>query len=189
MIVKTAFILLLSLVLHSCGEESEDQVGQASSAIDRDYNNADFQAAVDREVKRTLKRAGQENLIELTQELMNREREIKKQELSLKKKKEELAASQRDFSSQLVEFRQQQERFIGCLDQQQDEMDRRVSHMVNVISGMRPQNAADVLAVQDIDLAVMILEKLNPDNVARIFNQMDKEISARLQKKYLNMTK
>ena len=61
--------------------------------------------------------------------------------------------------------------------------------MVDVISAMRPQNAADVLSVQDADISVQILEKLDPTKISKIFNSMDKEISARLQKQFMNMKK
>jgi flagellar motility protein MotE (MotC chaperone) len=61
--------------------------------------------------------------------------------------------------------------------------------MVDVVSGMRPQNAADILSVQDVEIAVKILGKLEPTKVSKIFNSMDKEISARLQKQYMNMKK
>ena len=61
--------------------------------------------------------------------------------------------------------------------------------MVDVISGMRPQSAADVLSVQDVDISVKILGDLPPEKVSKIFNSMDKEISARLQKQFMSMKK
>ena len=62
-----------------------------------------------------------------------------------------------------------------------------IDHLVQVVSGMKPQTAADMLAVQDSTLTVEIISKLDPTKVSKIFNLMDKEISARLQKEYLNM--
>ena len=61
--------------------------------------------------------------------------------------------------------------------------------VVEVISGMRPQNAADLLSVQESDLAVKILGQLDPAKVSKIFNLMDKEISAKLQKQFMTMKK
>jgi flagellar motility protein MotE (MotC chaperone) len=61
--------------------------------------------------------------------------------------------------------------------------------MVEVISGMKPQSAADVLAVQDPDLSVRILGQLEAQKASKIFNLMDKEVSARLQKQFLQMKK
>ena len=61
--------------------------------------------------------------------------------------------------------------------------------MVEVISGMKPQNAADVLAIQDPELSVRILSLLESQKTSKIFNLMDKEVSARLQKQFLQMKK
>ena len=65
----------------------------------------------------------------------------------------------------------------------------RVQQLVEVISNMKPQRAADLLSVQDPDISVRIFEKTNPTKASKIFNLMDKEVSARLQKQYLNMQK
>ena len=46
-----------------------------------------------------------------------------------------------------------------------------------------------VLSTQDADISVKILEKIDPTKASKIFNLMDKEVSARLQKQYLNMQK
>ena len=54
---------------------------------------------------------------------------------------------------------------------------------------MKPQVAAEMLSVQESKLSVEIISKLDPVKVSKIFNLMDKEISARLQKEYLNMQK
>ena len=188
-IVFLMSILLMTTLTSCSSDEIEDSVSTETSALDHGRSEEVFKQAVDQEVQRTLERAGQGNLVDLTKELMQKEEEIRSMKLKVQKKEEELMASIKDFESRVSDFRQQQQRFIGCIDDKDQEIDRRVGHMVNVISGMRPQNAAEVLSVQDADLAVLILERLNPDNVARIFNQMDKEISARLQKQYLNMAK
>ena len=58
-----------------------------------------------------------------------------------------------------------------------------------MIANMKPVKAADVLSVQDSLISVKILEQIDPKRASRIFNLMDKEVSARLQKQYLNMQK
>lgn len=186
------YFVLITLLISACSSDIDDvadEVTRTASSINGDFDEAKFRAAVDEEVERTLRRAGQENLVELTRELMAKEDEIRSKLLDLKKMEEELEASKRAFQSQVSEFRSQQDRFIGCVDQAERDIENRVRHMVNVVSGMRPQNAAEVLSVQDSEIAVQILSQLDPENIARIFNQMDKEISARLQKQYMNMKK
>lgn len=178
------------MFLVSCQNNvTEDEVGSTTSARDHEFDQDAFDRAVEEQVRLKLTRTGQENLVELTQELIQKENQIGLSKLELKKKSEELESSIRDFEKRVADFRTEQERFIGCVEDKEQEVSNRVGHMVNVVSGMRPQNAAEVLSVQDADIAVQILERLNPDNVARIFNQMDKEVSARLQKQFLNMQK
>ena len=57
------------------------------------------------------------------------------------------------------------------------------------MSGMKPANAAELLSVQDSTISVQIISKLDPERVSKIFNLMDKAVSARLQKSYINMKK
>ena len=61
--------------------------------------------------------------------------------------------------------------------------------MVDVVSGMKPQTAADLLSQQDPSLAVKIMGELDAVKVAKIFNLMKKEISAKLQKQYMTLKK
>ena len=96
----------------------------------------------------------------------------------------------KDFRSKIKLFRDEQDKVIGCVrDNEKDASKKRIDHIVKVISGMKPANAAEVLTVQDSGISVQIISKLNPEKVSKIFNLMDKEISARLQKSYINMKK
>ena len=54
---------------------------------------------------------------------------------------------------------------------------------------MKPDKAASVLSVQDSEIAVQILQMIDPKKASKIFNFMDKEVSAKLQKQYLQMKK
>ena len=54
---------------------------------------------------------------------------------------------------------------------------------------MRAAKAAEILSVQESDLTVQILGKLPPEKVSKIFNLMEKEVSARLQKQFMSMKK
>ena len=68
------------------------------------------------------------------------------------------------------------------MDKNQRKRESRVDHLVQVVSGMKPQTAADMLSVQESSLTVEIISMLDPTKISKIFNLMDKEISARLQK-------
>lgn len=155
----------------------------------REYTEEEFKAAVMEEATKLMKKAGSANLVDFSKELLEKEEGIKNKELTVKKEQEELEMSKADFKKKLVEFQDSQKKFLGCVDEKNDKADKRVSQMVDVISGMKPQNAADVLTVQDPDLSVRILSELDSAKASKIFNLMDKEVSARLQKQFLQMKK
>ena len=155
----------------------------------REYTEEEFKTAVMEEAAKLMKKAGSANLVDFSKELLEKEEAIKNKELSVKKEQEELDMSKADFKKKLVEFQDSQKKFLGCVDEKSEKADKRVSQMVDVISGMKPQNAADVLTVQDPDLSVRILSELDSAKASKIFNLMDKEVSARLQKQFLQMKK
>ena len=143
----------------------------------------------DEEVLNRLKRFHPKNIVNLSKEFMNKERAIELKELEVQKKMESLKATEADLARRAVELKGRGDKLLGCLDNHDQNQRKRVNHMVDVVSGMRPQNAADVLSVQDVDIAVRILGALAPEKVSKIFNSMDKEISARLQKQFMSMKK
>lgn len=155
----------------------------------RNYSEEEFKKAVLVEVEKTMKRVGSGNLIEFSKELMDKEEQLKVKELEIQKGQDQLKLNQADFQKKVVEFQESQKKFLGCVDAQNEKAEKRVGQMVEVISGMKPQNAADVLAVQDPDLSVRILAQLDTLKASKIFNLMDKEVSARLQKQFLLMKK
>jgi flagellar motility protein MotE (MotC chaperone) len=155
----------------------------------REYTEEEFKTAVMEEAAKLMKKAGSANLVDFSKELLEKEEAIKNKELTVKKEQEELEMSKADFKKKLVEFQDSQKKFLGCVDEKNEKADKRVSQMVDVISGMKPQNAADVLTVQDPDLSVRILSELDSAKASKIFNLMDKEVSARLQKQFLQMKK
>lgn len=165
------------------------QEGDKKKAEKREYTEKEFLDAVEKEVNNRLDRYKNRNIVRLTKELMKKERSIELRELELQKKEESLRESEKDLTTKLKGVQTKSSKLLGCLDEHDKNQTKRVRHMVDVISGMRPQNAADVLSVQDVDISVRILGELPPEKVSKIFNSMDKEISARLQKQYMNMKK
>jgi flagellar motility protein MotE (MotC chaperone) len=155
----------------------------------RNYSEEEFKKAVLLEVEKTMKRVGSGNLIEFSKELMDKEEQLKVKELEIQKGQDQLKLNQVDFQKKVVEFQDSQKKFLGCVDAQNEKAEKRVGQMVEVISGMKPQNAAEVLSVQDPDLSVRILAQLDTSKASKIFNLMDKEVSARLQKQFLLMKK
>ncbi len=155
----------------------------------REYTEDEFKAAVAEEAAKLMKKAGSAHLVDFSKELLEKEEGLKVKELTIKKDQEQLDMNKADFKKKLVEFQDSQKKFLGCVDEKTEKSDKRITQMVDVISGMKPQNAADVLSIQDPDLSVRILSELDSAKLSKIFNLMDKEVSARLQKQFLQMKK
>lgn len=181
---RIIFFTTLIFVISSFAADSKGE-GEKSKT----YTQAEFLDAVDKETTNRLKKYSSQNMVELTRELMKKEREIELREQEVTKKQDELKAVESDIQKKIKEFQSQQQAVLGCLDANDKNQRSRVNHMVEVVSGMRPATAADVLSVQDVEIAVQILGKLEATKVSKIFNSMDKEISARLQKQFMNMKK
>jgi flagellar motility protein MotE (MotC chaperone) len=179
------FIVCAALSAFSFSQEAENK----PAPVKRNYTEKEFLDAVNKEVENRLSKYKNKSIVQLTKELMKKERSIELRELEIQKKEESLRESEKDLTSKLKGFQQKSSKLLGCLDEHDKNQSKRVRHMVDVISGMRPQSAADVLSVQDVDISVKILGDLPPEKVSKIFNSMDKEISARLQKQFMSMKK
>jgi len=160
-----------------------------TEAPKRNYSEEEFKKAVLDEAQKLMMKAGSGNLVEFSRELLKKEEDIKVKELEVKKQEDQLKMNIADFSKKVIEFQDSQKKFLACIDGQNEKSDKRVSQMVEVISGMKPQSAADVLSIQDPELSVRILLLLDSQKTSKIFNLMDKEVSARLQKQFLQMKK
>ena len=153
------------------------------------YTDEEFKKAVRDEAEKMMKRAGSGNLVDFSRELLQKEETLQLKEQNVKKQEEQLKMNMADFQKKVIEFQDSQKKFLTCVDGQNEKSEKRVSQMVEVISGMKPQSAADVLAIQDPELSVRILSLLDAQKTSKIFNLMDKEVSARLQKQFLQMKK
>lgn len=161
----------------------------APVAAKRNYTEEEFKKAVMVEAEKLMKKAGSGHLVDFSKELLDKEEAMKVKELNVQKESEQLKMNMNDFQKKVVEFQESQKKFLGCVDSQNEKVGKRITQMVEVVAGMKPQSAADVLSVQDPDLSVQILGQLESQKASKIFNLMDKEVSARLQKQFLQMKK
>jgi len=160
-----------------------------SHAEEKKYTEEEFKKAVAEQVEAALKKTGQDKISSFAKELLTKESQLKMDAFNINKEKEELELGKKDFEKRVQDLLKKQGKILGCLDEQDKLREKRVEHMVDVISNMRPQNAAQVLSVQEAEISISILGKLDALKVSKIFNLMDKEISARLQKQYMDMKK
>jgi flagellar motility protein MotE (MotC chaperone) len=141
------------------------------------------------EIDRLSQDLSKKGVNEFSQELIKKAKDLDLREEKIKIKEEQLDLASKDLALKITGFREQQEKMIGCLDQNKKSENDRVDQLVKIITGMKPAKAAEIFTVQESSIAIKILSQLEADKASKIFNLMDKEISARLQKEYLNMQK
>ena len=162
-------------------------LGESVQKPEKVYSEDEFEKAVLDEVSKRLDKIQVSNLANFSNDLLKKESNLNKREKTLKEKNRQLDIATKEFTSKIKKFQKKQKKFLGCINENERQKGKRVSRLVEIIAGMKAKKAAELLSIQEVDLAVQILEGLKPDKSAKIFNLMDREISARLQKKYLIM--
>lgn len=155
----------------------------------RTYSEEDFIKKVNEEVKKKVDDIKNKSVSDLTKELLDKEEKLKLREIELQKQHDSLRVSEGEIAKRYAELSEKQQKFIGCVEKNEDESKARIGQVVDMVSNMKPQKAAEVLSVQDSEIAVKILQMIDAKKASKIFNFMDKEISAKLQKQYLLMKK
>ncbi|MFA5584504.1 MAG: hypothetical protein WDA09_09850 [Bacteriovoracaceae bacterium] len=153
------------------------------------YTEKDFIKKVTEEVSAQVDKIKKVSVTDLTKELVKKNEEISLKELELKKREDALLAAEKELASKYIEVDKKQKQIIGCIDKNNEDEKLRITQVVDMISNMRPQKAAEVLSVQDSIIAVQILQQIDAKKASKIFNFMDKDVSAKLQKQYLQMKK
>jgi flagellar motility protein MotE (MotC chaperone) len=161
----------------------------AFSSQAKTYTEEEFVKKVNEEVKKKVDTIKNKSVSELTKELLDKDEKLKLRELELQKQQDQIRASEGDISKRYAELSEKQKSFIGCVEKNEEDSKARIGQLVDMVSNMKPQKAAEILSVQDAEIAVKILQTIEPKKASKIFNFMDKEISAKLQKQYLLMKK
>ncbi len=166
------FLVTLTVFANEEGKKSKEEI---------------INEKVKKEVDRQIDLIKKKSIAKLTKELMDKERELESQRKEIEKEREQLKISEQSLLKKMEEFELRKKKVIGCIDDNKKGQSMRVRQLVDVISNMKPQKAADLLSVQESQISIKILEKIEAQKASKIFNLMDKEVSARLQKQYLNM--
>lgn len=172
--------LLLTFVLSAAAVAADDP---------KIYTEKDFVKKVNEEVKKKVDTIKNKSVSDLTKELLDKEEKLRLRELEIQKEQDALKVSESELSKKYSDFEGRQRAFLGCVKQNEEDSKARVGQLVETISNMKPQKAAELLSVQDSEIAVRILQMINPKTASKIFNFMDKDVSAKLQKQYLEMKK
>lgn len=182
----------LFFVIYLISLGSLSVMAQSPEKIEKDveekiYTEIEFENAVKERLNEILKKIRTDKLSDFSKSLLKKEKSLQMQEEAMMLKEKDLFKAEQSLSKRVEEVNKRQSKIIGCLDKNEKSKKNRINHLVQIVSGMKPQNAADMLSVQESKLTVEIISKLDPVKVSKIFNLMDKEISSRLQKEYLNM--
>lgn len=161
----------------------------STSVVAKTYSEEDFVKRVNEEVKKKVETIKNKSVSELTKELLDKEEKLKLQEIELQKERDSLRVSEGEIAKRYADLSEKQKNFLGCVEKNEEESKGRIGQLVEMISNMKPQKAAEVLSVQDSEIAVKILQMIDAKKASKIFNFMDKEVSAKLQKQYLLMKK
>lgn len=151
------------------------------------YSEEDFVKKVAEEVRKKVDEIKNKSVSDLTKEVLAKEESVKIRELDLLKREDQLKVNAAEVEKKIKDFNQNQTSVLGCVQKNEDDLKARVAAQVEVVSNMQPAKAAALLSVQDADIAVRILQMLDPKKASKIFNLMEKEVSARLQKQYVDM--
>jgi flagellar motility protein MotE (MotC chaperone) len=175
--MKTLMIILMSVASVS------------GFAAGKTYTEEDFIKKVNEEVKKKVDTIKNKSVSELTKELLDKEEKLKLRELDLQKQADSLKISETDVTKRYTGLADKQKAFIGCVEKNEEESKARIGQLVEMVTNMKPQKAAEVLTVQESEIAVRILQMIEPKKASKIFNFMDKDTSAKLQKQYLLLKK
>lgn len=179
----------LFLVLIATSAFAVAPVSPTAKPAGKTYTEEDFIKKVNEEVKKKVDSIKNKSVSDLTKELLDKEEQLKLRELEIQKQQDSLKVAEDDLGKKYAELSAKQKDFIGCVDKIEEESKGRIGQLVDMISNMKPQKAAEVLSVQESDIAVRILQTIDSKKASKIFNFMDKDVSAKLQKQYLLMKK
>jgi len=163
-------------------------LGNLCAAVEpKIYSESDLKKKINEEVSKKLFKVKGRAVTEIITEILNKENDLEIRENKLREERAQLAVSMESFEKRVKAHLEKQKDFLGCIDTVKGEEDKRVTQMVEIISTMKADKAAQVLSIQDQELTIKILGLLDSRTVSKIFNLMDKEISARLQKQFMTM--
>jgi flagellar motility protein MotE (MotC chaperone) len=174
--MKFLFFILMSLSLSAYAQTKA-----------KTYTEEEFTKKVAEEVRKKVEEIKNKSVIDLTKELVTKEEAIRLRELDLQKREDQIRVNSAEIEKKVKDLNQHQTSVLGCVERNDEDLKARVGQQVEVVSNMKPEKAAQLLSVQDADIAVRILQMLDPKKASKIFNLMEKEVSARLQKQYMDM--
>ncbi len=117
-------------------------------------------------------------------ELETRKVSMEAKERELEERARSLDIQEKILKEKLKKMEELNGKMAERLEKYKKEHEERVSKVVTVVEGMKPQSAAEYLENLDPQLAVEILSRINVKNASKILNLVDKKKGARLSELY-----
>lgn len=122
--------------------------------------------------------------IEAIEELETRKKILDARERDLEERAKGLEIQEKVLREKLKRMEELNRKMAERLDSFKKDHEQRVTKLVAVVEGMRPQSAADYVSNLDADLAVEILSRIQTAKASKILNLVDKKIGAKLTEMY-----
>ena len=122
--------------------------------------------------------------IEAIQEIDARKAAQDQRERDLEERTRSLDTQEKLLKEKLKKIEELNHRMADKLDAFKKQFEDRVTKLVTVVEGMKPQSAAEYLENLDPQLAVEILARIQIPKASKILNLLDKKKSAKLTELY-----
>ena len=122
--------------------------------------------------------------VEGMKELEQRERTISEHEKEIAERERAVLVQEKILQIKLKRIEEVSQKMASRLDKFKEESESKVVKLVTMLETMKPDAAAAYVEQVDPNLAVEVMARINVTKAAKIWNKMDKKISARLTELY-----
>jgi flagellar motility protein MotE (MotC chaperone) len=122
--------------------------------------------------------------VEALQEIEERKTSLDLREKQLSERARDLEIQEKLLKEKLKKMEDLNKKMAERLDSFKKDHEQRITKLVNVVEGMKPEAAARYVEALDPDLAVEILARIKEQKASKILNLVDKKMSARLTELY-----
>jgi flagellar motility protein MotE (MotC chaperone) len=122
--------------------------------------------------------------MEAIQELEERKAALDLREKQLAEKARGLELQEKILKEKLKKMEDLNKKMAERLDLFKKDHEQRITKLVTVVEGMKPEMAARYVEALDPDLAVEILARIKEQKASKIMNLVDKKLSAKLTELY-----
>lgn len=119
--------------------------------------------------------------------LKEKRNELEKKERDLARLEEDLQNQKVEIEKQLKELEKMRREISSVLDKKVKADQSSVDKLVGMYSGMKPQNAANILTQINEELAIKVLGKMKKPNAAAILNFMEPKKAQELSERFAGL--